>query len=259
MDIFLKNLLMKSLVNQAESKLLILKQNDFKEINDDCQTNGLCCRKKIKREQVDENQYCLEGVQRIKQQEEEQKEQDVGMNKYIYDMNKILKEQQEDLLLEYRLENSIQYIDGETLVKTIKSPDLIIYDCRYQYEFQGGHIKGAINLNHSTNLFDELFCVQGQSKKIVVLYCEFSIKRSLEKYFEIRKLDRSMNQYPKLTYNNLYLLSDGYSKFYQNFSHFCNGFYISMNDPQYEQQLDQEQQRRIILKQKNNYRKSLAV
>ncbi|CAD8152622.1 unnamed protein product [Paramecium octaurelia] len=259
MDIFLKNLLMSSLVTKADSELLMLKQNEFKEINDDCPTMGLYCRKKIKRDQVDNSQCCLEGTQKVKQVAEEQKEQEAGINKYIYDMKKMLKEQQEELILEHRVENNIQYISGDTLVKAMKQSDLIIYDCRYQYEFEGGHIMGAVHLSHSTNLFDELFSQSEQSKKIVVLYCEFSIKRSLEKYFEIRKLDRSINQYPKLTYNNLYLLCDGYSKFYQNFSHLCNGFYISMNDPAYEQQLDKEQQRRIIVKQKNNYRKQLVV
>ncbi|CAK67747.1 unnamed protein product (macronuclear) [Paramecium tetraurelia] len=251
---------MSSLVTQADSELLMIKQNEFKEINDDFPTMGLFCRKKVKREQVDNSQCCLVGTQKIKEIAEDQKEQDVGINKYIYDINKILKEQQEEeLILEHRVENSIQYICGETLVKAMKQPDLVIYDCRYQYEFEGGHIMGAVHMNHSINLFDELFNQSQYSKKIVVLYCEFSIKRSLEKYFEIRKLDRNINQYPKLTYNNLYLLCDGYSKFYQNFSHLCNGFYISMNDPAYEQQLDQEQQRRIIVKQKSNYRKSLVV
>ncbi|CAD8173274.1 unnamed protein product [Paramecium pentaurelia] len=245
MEAFLYNLIRKPLLNQA--LFTLNKSNQTKEINEDYSKQGLLSRKKIKIDQIDNDENKLEGAQKFKYENEEQNEE-VGLNN---DMNIKFDEQRQDLILEYHLENSIQYISGQTLAQTMKLYDILIYDCRYLYEFQGGHIEGAKHLNHFTNLFEELFGATKQLNKIVVLYCEFSIKRSQEKYFEIRKLDRSINKYPKLTYNNLYLLSKGYSEFYKNFQYMCNGNYIPMNDILYEQELEREQQLRNIAKQKN--------
>ncbi|CAK66223.1 unnamed protein product (macronuclear) [Paramecium tetraurelia] len=254
MEAFLLQLIRKPLLNQTQITLTMSQQ--MKEINDDGSKRGLFCRKKIKIDQNDNHRNYFDGISKVRCENEEQKEENLG-NKN--DMNLSFEEQKQDLILEYHLENSIQYISGETLVlfkmtmqvQNMKLNHVLLYDCRYQYEFQGGHIRGATHLNHLINLSEELFGVTQQSKKIVVLYCEFSIKRSKEKYFEIRQLDRSMNIYPKLTYKNLYILSKGYSEFYKKFQHMCNGCYVRMDDPTYEQELEQEEEIRNIAKQKN--------
>ena len=35
-------------------------------------------------------------------------------------------------------------------------PKVIVVDCRFDYEYQGGHIKGAINVN-SKDAMEEVF------------------------------------------------------------------------------------------------------
>lgn len=72
-----------------------------------------------------------------------------------------------------------------------------VVDCRFDYEFEGGHIAGAVNLKSMEGL-DELLlkeqqglCADGQSlptpsrsgealddKVILVFHCEFSAKRA---------------------------------------------------------------------------------
>ena len=64
-----------------------------------------------------------------------------------------------------------------------------IIDCRFDYEYSGGHIPGAINIT-STNDIDELLlgdkirrpapsCSGDPVKKTVLIFhCEFSVKRA---------------------------------------------------------------------------------
>lgn len=44
-------------------------------------------------------------------------------------------------------------ISGETLSKMIdKGLDYLIVDCRFNYEFEAGHIKNALNISSPLNL-----------------------------------------------------------------------------------------------------------
>ncbi|CAD8181961.1 unnamed protein product [Paramecium octaurelia] len=246
MEAFLLKLIRKPLLNQTQITLTI--SQSMKEINEDASRKGLFCRKKIKIDQNNNHQTYFDGGSKVQCENEELKEGNAGIKK---DIKLSFEEQEQDLILECHYENSIQYISAETLMQSMKLHDVLLFDCRYQYEFQGGHIRGATHLHHLLNLSEELFGVTQESKKIVVLYCEFSISRSKEKYFEIRNLDRSMNIYPMLTYKNLYILSKGYSEFYKKFQHMCDGEYVTMNDPRYEYELEQEEEFRNIAKQKN--------
>ena len=48
---------------------------------------------------------------------------------------------------------TLNFISGETLVDLmINQVPLIIVDCWFDYEFEGGHIDGAININNPENL-----------------------------------------------------------------------------------------------------------
>jgi M-phase inducer tyrosine phosphatase len=67
--------------------------------------------------------------------------------------------------------------------------DFHVIDCRFDYEYNGGHIPGAVNIN-TTNQLEELLLgpslmkprpsVSGDSQKktILVFHCEFSAKRA---------------------------------------------------------------------------------
>uniref|UniRef100_A0A8C6TE08 protein-tyrosine-phosphatase n=1 Tax=Neogobius melanostomus TaxID=47308 RepID=A0A8C6TE08_9GOBI len=85
---------------------------------------------------------------------------------------------------------------------------LIIIDCRYPYEFEGGHIKGALNLHQEDQVEDFLLkrpiLPSNEDKRVVlVFHCEFS--------------SEAMNEYPKLNYPELYILKGGYKEFFPFF------------------------------------------
>lgn len=175
-------------------------------------------------------------------------------------------------------------IQGSTL-------KLVIIDCRYHYEYQGSHIRSAINISspkvlnylftrlrrflfkasflsrllalegreieikdldeiafetevlsqiHKSDAESDLCCRDGltqvntevsasaNSKDVVpvfVLHCEFSSKRGPKFYSKIRNLDRSHNenQYPKLSFPQLFVLKGGFEGFFGASPHLCRG------------------------------------
>ena len=67
--------------------------------------------------------------------------------------------------------------------------DFHVIDCRFDYEYNGGHIPNAVNISTTTAIEELLLgpsltkprpCVSGdQAKKtILVFHCEFSAKRA---------------------------------------------------------------------------------
>ena len=57
----------------------------------------------------------------------------------------------------------------------------IIVDCRFEYEYEGGHIDGAINFNNKEDLAAKLFEAESpeQSKSsLLILHCEYSAHRA---------------------------------------------------------------------------------
>lgn len=60
---------------------------------------------------------------------------------------------------------------------------IIIVDCRFPYEYQGGHINGAININRTQDL-EEYFLgdknsdlMKGGDKICIIFHCEYSSHR----------------------------------------------------------------------------------
>uniref|UniRef100_A0A2S2PNS4 protein-tyrosine-phosphatase n=1 Tax=Schizaphis graminum TaxID=13262 RepID=A0A2S2PNS4_SCHGA len=121
----------------------------------------------------------------------------------------------------------------------------LIIDCRYPYEYEGGHIRGAINIFTKEQLFKD-YTEDKLGKKshktdninakrnVLIFHCEFSSERgpSLSRY--LRNADRQKNSmcYPYLDYPEMYLLDGGYCKFFSQFSHLCvPSSYRSMYDP----------------------------
>lgn len=57
----------------------------------------------------------------------------------------------------------------------------IIVDCRFEYEYEGGHIDGAINFNNKEELATRLFeAVDPESleNSLLILHCEYSAHRA---------------------------------------------------------------------------------
>jgi M-phase inducer tyrosine phosphatase len=112
--------------------------------------------------------------------------------------------------------------------------NLYILDCRYEYEFKGGHIKNATNFSSINDLFDEFFdCPVPDS--LIVFHCEFSHNRGPQLAGLFRELDRNLNKlyYPRLHYPHVYILDGGYRQFYTEFPEQCEGGYVRMLDEQH--------------------------
>ncbi|XP_048249801.1 M-phase inducer phosphatase-like [Haliotis rufescens] len=95
-----------------------------------------------------------------------------------------------------------------------------IIDCRYPYEYEGGHIEGSVNLHNEALITDLVTSLRGGEcfqQNILVFHCEFSSERGPKLLRHLRNLDRMLNsdRYPFLFYPEVYLLDGGYKAFYE--------------------------------------------
>ncbi|WWD16520.1 hypothetical protein CI109_100947 [Kwoniella shandongensis] len=131
-----------------------------------------------------------------------------------------------------------------------------IIDCRFDYEYAGGHIAGAINVK-SMDALDQLLLSEsagvhangddlpvpsrsgelGDGEQVVlVFHCEFSAKRAPTFAKHLRSRDRLINNalYPKIFYPEVYILEGGYCGFYQTQPDRCDPKgYTPMDDPKH--------------------------
>ncbi|XP_071089149.1 M-phase inducer phosphatase-like [Haliotis cracherodii] len=93
-----------------------------------------------------------------------------------------------------------------------------VIDCRYPYEYEGGHIKGAENMYIECDVEKLVREHRHNStgRHILVFHCEFSSNRAPKMIRHLRGLDRKLNAdcYPFLFYPEVYLLSGGYKAFF---------------------------------------------
>ncbi|NWX25391.1 MPIP1 phosphatase, partial [Notiomystis cincta] len=125
----------------------------------------------------------------------------------------------------------LKYIDSEMMVSVLTGKfesfikQCVIIDCRYPYEYEGGHIKGAINLHMEEEVENFLLKkpIQPSENKrvIVVFHCEFSSERGPRMCRFVREQDRLSNEYPNLHYPELYVLKGGYKDFFARCQSFC--------------------------------------
>lgn len=99
----------------------------------------------------------------------------------------------------------------------------IIIDCRFEYEYEGGHIEGAINVNDKERLAVQLFDSPTTKNALLIFHCEYSAHRAPIMAKFLRHKDRASNahQYPKLTYPEVYILDGGYSSFFMEYKPRC--------------------------------------
>ncbi|NXF40746.1 MPIP1 phosphatase, partial [Nyctibius bracteatus] len=125
----------------------------------------------------------------------------------------------------------LKYIDSEMIVSVLTGKfansikECVIIDCRYPYEYEGGHIKGAVNLHMEEEVENYLLKKpiqpSGNKRVIVVFHCEFSSERGPRMCRFVRERDRLGNEYPNLHYPELYVLKGGYRDFFQRCRSFC--------------------------------------
>ncbi|XP_029901130.1 M-phase inducer phosphatase 2 [Myripristis murdjan] len=127
----------------------------------------------------------------------------------------------------------LKYITSEIMVAALNGQfnhmveRIIVIDCRYPYEFEGGHIKGALNLHEEGQAEDFLLKTpitpSSPDKRILIIFhCEFSSERGPRMCRFVRERDRAMNDYPKLHYPELYILKGGYKEFFPHFQAQCD-------------------------------------
>ncbi|KAF4517330.1 hypothetical protein B566_EDAN007283 [Ephemera danica] len=112
-----------------------------------------------------------------------------------------------------------------------------VIDCRYPYEYSGGHIRGSRNVYSKDQVSEVLICGTGmvpprpprtpgsqQQRHVLVFHCEFSSERAPSMSRHLRQLDRDANKecYPQLHYPEVYLLHGGYKAFYETHPELCD-------------------------------------
>eukprot|EP00184_Porphyridium_aerugineum_P008073 CAMPEP_0184693546 /NCGR_PEP_ID=MMETSP0313-20130426/1731_1 /TAXON_ID=2792 /ORGANISM="Porphyridium aerugineum, Strain SAG 1380-2" /LENGTH=364 /DNA_ID=CAMNT_0027151641 /DNA_START=638 /DNA_END=1732 /DNA_ORIENTATION=+ len=139
----------------------------------------------------------------------------------------------------------VRFISPETTINLIhasKDKDkpfkLFIMDCRFQFEYEGGHIQNAQHCPFPNSL-DELvpFCLGSDQTEghniMIIFYCEFSSERAPRMYELLRRKDRKYNQdcYPQLSYPNIYVVEGGYRAFVAQYPSMCSPIagFVPMN------------------------------
>lgn len=115
---------------------------------------------------------------------------------------------------------------------------ILVVDCRFEYEYNGGHIENAVNFNDKSLLASQLFNDPPSGSTLLVFHCEYSVHRAPMTASFIRSRDRDVNRdnYPNLTYPELYVLDGGYSQFYAQHRSKCfPQNYVEMSDQRHEQ------------------------
>ncbi|XP_028670359.2 M-phase inducer phosphatase 1-A-like [Erpetoichthys calabaricus] len=127
----------------------------------------------------------------------------------------------------------LQYIAAETMVSLLCGEfnglieKYFIVDCRYPYEYDGGHIKGALNLHKEDDvcryfLASPVTASSAEKRIVLVFHCEFSSERAPKMCRFLRRQDRGANDYPALHYPELYVLKGGYKEFFREYKMWCD-------------------------------------
>ncbi|MCJ1355628.1 MAG: cell division cycle- protein [Icmadophila ericetorum] len=130
-------------------------------------------------------------------------------------------------------ETMISVLDGDYKERFDQS---FIIDCRFEYEFEGGHIEGAVNYNNKEELAKKLLISGSNEKTLLVFHCEYSAHRAPIAAKYLRHEDRAANvhRYPNLTFPEVYILDGGYSTFFKDYRIRCfPQNYVEMNDKEH--------------------------
>lgn len=138
--------------------------------------------------------------------------------------------------------DSLPRIDKSTLLEVMNGKynecfdNIMIIDCRFEYEYEGGHINGALNYNDKECLAAQLFA-EPKSRTALILHCEYSVHRApiMAKYLRHRDRAFNIDQYPNLTYPDMYILEGGYSAFFGEHRTLCYPQnYVEMSSKEHE-------------------------
>ncbi|CAI1629942.1 hypothetical protein SEUBUCD646_0M01780 [Saccharomyces eubayanus] len=152
-----------------------------------------------------------------------------------------------------------------------------IVDCRFEYEYTGGHIMNSINIHSRDDIENEFIhkVLHGDTHNrnknnnnlptLLIIHCEFSSHRGPLLASHLRNCDRIINQdhYPKLFYPDILILDGGYKAVFDNFPELCYPCqYVGMNSQENllncEQEMEKFRKESKKFATKNNSFRKLA-
>jgi M-phase inducer tyrosine phosphatase len=145
--------------------------------------------------------------------------------------------------------DTIPRISRQTLLDILdgrygeKFDQKMVIDCRFEYEYDGGHIEGAVNYNDKELLASQLFKTPMSGRTLLIFHCEYSAHRAPLMARHVRSEDRTINaeHYPKLTYPEVYILEGGYSAFFAEHRGRCYPpEYVEMSDAKHQRTCERE-------------------
>lgn len=137
-------------------------------------------------------------------------------------------------------ETMLEVLDGKY---TTHFDQKMVIDCRFEYEYDGGHIEGAVNHNDKELLSNQLFQTPMNGRTLLIFHCEYSAHRAPLMARHVRAQDRTVNaeSYPLLTYPEVYILDGGYSGFFENYRGRCfPPEYVEMSDEKHQRTCERE-------------------
>eukprot|EP00474_Spongospora_subterranea_P009730 CRZ10188.1 hypothetical protein [Spongospora subterranea] len=112
--------------------------------------------------------------------------------------------------------------------------EYLILDCRYAYEHEGGRIPDAVPVNRHdalARLYSSL-SLSPNPNLVIIFHCEFSQNRAPQTFHAFRTLDRESNNYPALSFPQMFIMEGGYCSFFEKHSVLCRpNSYVTMFDP----------------------------
>lgn len=102
-------------------------------------------------------------------------------------------------------------------------------DCRWDYEYIGGHIRGAVHYDDAQKLVQDLLVDRICRQQRIIFYCEYSVVRSvnMSQYFTCCNMEAGF------PFNDILVLKDGYHSFYPKYPEYCEGGYVTEKDERY--------------------------
>lgn len=76
--------------------------------------------------------------------------------------------------------DGLKFIDASTVRNLLDGKyeeQYLIVDCRFEFEFEGGHIRDAINLGSTLCVEKHFFSEEVKKHSVIVFHCEFSSVR----------------------------------------------------------------------------------
>ncbi len=131
----------------------------------------------------------------------------------------------------------VRYISPHTLAALIRQRITVpqgfeIFDVRYEYEHDGGHIGSAVNCPTTDRLMHWLFNMDRPlpCSTCIIVHCEHSecrAPRQVSAVLQRDQLDCSFSDTVHANFPQVYVLAGGYAQFYQLYPNLCCGGYAS--------------------------------